>query len=303
MVTDVRLHLITGKGGVGKSTVAAALAMAAAARKRRVLAIELSGPGGLCRIFGNVPAGPGAVARVDDHIWLSYFDGAAALAEYLTRKVHLGRLLGPVLDHRVYRAFVGAAPGVRELMAIGKVRDELRRRDGIRYAWDAIVVDAGASGHALSDLRIPGAAARAFDKGRVHRESSRIDALLRDPARSAMHVVATPEEMPLSEAAQVIDSLTNELSMPIGALLINQCRPVCPLGLDAALGCLPGGGAGAALARAVRAARGWEAIQERGIASLEQRTGLTAVRLPRVWLAGTGGVAKQLAARIGQVAL
>jgi anion-transporting ArsA/GET3 family ATPase len=295
-----RQHIVTGKGGVGKSTVAASLALAAAAQGARVLAIELSEPAGLCRIFGATPGGPGVELPVADRIVLSYFDGAAALAEYLTRKVHLGALLRPVLEHPVYRAFSGAAPGVRELMAIGKVRDEFRRRDGLHHHWDTVVVDAGASGHALAYLRIAGAAARAFSGGRVHRESSRIDELLRDPARTAIHVVATPEEMPFREAASVIGELRGELSMPVGALYLNQCRPPAPAGVDRVIDRLDG----SALGRVARVARGWEQIQERGIAELEAEVDLAAVRLPRIWrTAGELERARVLAEQVGEAAL
>lgn len=298
-----RLHVVTGKGGVGKSTISAALALAAGARGRRVLAIELSGPGGLCRILGATPPEPGAIREAGDGVSLTYFDGAAALAEYLTRKVRLGRFLGPVLDHPIYRAFVGAAPGVRELMAIGKVRDELRRRDGFHHVWDTVVVDAGSSGSALSYLRIPGAAARAFTAGRVHRESSRIDALLRDPATTAVHIVATAEKMPLAEAAQVVETVTGELSMPIGAVLINQCRPTPPADISEVVARLGPAGPGGVLADVARRSLGWQRAQDRDITALEAEIGLVTTRLPRVWLAGARGVAAQLAEPIAEVTL
>ncbi|MBZ0233023.1 MAG: P-loop NTPase, partial [Deltaproteobacteria bacterium] len=236
-----KLHVVTGKGGVGKSTVAAAIALALAARGQRVLAIELGGPGGLARILGA------AAPSID-----ITGTGAAALAEYLTRKVRLGRFRGRLLAHPLYRAFAGAAPGVRELLAMGKVRDELVLQD----RWDAVVVDAGASGHALEHLRMPAAAARAFGAGLVHREAAVNAALLRDRAVCRVHVVATPEEMPVREALQVIGTLAT-LDVPLGAVIVNQCRPVAPDGVDAAIARLDG-----ELAATARRARGWEQIQE-----------------------------------------
>ena len=182
-----RLHFVTGKGGVGKSTIAAALALTAAARGARVLAIELGEPAGLCRALHAKPESPGAIV-VAGSVHVAYFDGAAALGEYLTRKMHLGRLLRPILAHPLYTAFVGAAPGLRELLAIGKIRDEF----ALQHRWDIVVVDAGATGHALEHLRMPAAAARAFTSGRVHREAAVNAELLRDPAQVASHVVATP---------------------------------------------------------------------------------------------------------------
>lgn len=269
--------MVTGKGGVGKSTVAAAIALALAARKARVLAIELDGSGGLGRALGSASPVP----------WMS-IDGAAALAEYLTRKVRLGRLGPRLLAHPLYRAFAAAAPGVRELLAMGKVRDELILHD----RWDAVVLDAGASGHALEHLRMPAAAARAFGAGRVHREAEVNAALLRDRAICRVHVVATPEEMPVREAMQVVTALA-AMEIPLGAVIINQCRPAAPYGIDAAIAQLDG-----ELAALARRARGWERIQERSVVVLEDERGTRALRLPRVW---SGDVASTLAGWCGVV--
>ena len=231
------LHVVTGKGGVGKSTVAAALAIGLAGTGRRVLAIELGHAAGLCRTLATRPMAPGAIAPVltTPGLAVAYFDGAVALAEYLTRRMRLGRLGRAVMAHPLYRGFVAAAPGVRELLAMGKIRDELvlqRLGDGPR--WDAVVVDAGASGHALEHLRMPAATAAAFAGGRVHGEAEVNAALLRDPGTTAIHVVATPEDMPLAEAAEVIARLRTH-GLPLGAVLVNQCRPAPPSGLDDAL--------------------------------------------------------------------
>jgi anion-transporting ArsA/GET3 family ATPase len=288
-VSQVRLHVVTGKGGVGKSTVSAALALAAARSGARTLAIEIPERAGLCRILGASPEGPGKVTRARDHLDVAYFDGAAALSEYLTRRVRLRGVVDVVLDHPLYRAFVHAAPGVQELMAMGKVRDELRRRRRGSPYWDVVVVDAGATGHALQLLGMPAAAADAFGGGLVHREAERIDALLRDPVTTAVHVVATAEEMPLAEAVGALDVLRNRLHMPVRSLLVNQCRPVAPPDSDEGIHRLARldvdprlHRARDALHTAVERARGWERIQERGIAGTEARTGLRVTRLPRL---------------------
>jgi anion-transporting ArsA/GET3 family ATPase len=268
------LHYVTGKGGVGKSTVAAALALAIAARGDRVLAIELDGPGGLRRIL------EGSEVPVES------FDGARAFAEYLERRMHLGRLARAVMAHPLYGAFVEAAPGLGELMVIGKVRDALV----LQRRWDAVVVDAGSSGHALEHLRMPAAAQRTFTSGRVHREAAANAALLRDPAVCAVHVVAIPEEMPLREAAQTVAAL-RALELPVGAVIVNLCRPRAPAGVDDAIARLAG-----PLAAVARRARSWERIQEQGIAGL----GVAAARLPRIWGVSALGLARALAAPVAE---
>lgn len=166
-----------GKGGVGKSTVAAALALMFAERGARVLGIELDAPGGLSGLLGVTLPRPGAIVETPAGVSFTYFDGADALTEYLPRKMHLGPLADTVVAHPLYQAFVQAAPGVKELMAIGKVRDELV----LKSHWDFVVVDAGASGHALEYLRMPAATRATFRRGRVHREASRVHALLGVP--------------------------------------------------------------------------------------------------------------------------
>ena len=284
-----RLHWVTGKGGVGKSTVAAAIALGLARSGQRVLAIELGPPAGLHRILQLPPTPSGATALAPSGVMWASFDGEAALAEYLRRRLRLGPALELVLGHPLYRAFVGAAPGLRELMAVGKVRDELRAKERWRRRWDAIVIDAGASGRALEHLRMPAVAARTFRSGLVHREASRIEALLSDPRRCALHVVALAEPMPVVEAQEIVER-ARELRLPIGRLILNACREAAPVGTEAALARLTGGGGEAEsrglarreLARVARQRLGWLSIQERSIAQLEGALGLEALRLPRL---------------------
>lgn len=292
------LHVVTGKGGVGKSTVAAALAIGLAGAGRRVLAIELGQAAGLCRALATRPMAPGAIAPVltTPGLSVAYFDGAVALAEYLTRRMRLGRLGRAVMAHPLYRGFVAAAPGVQALLAMGKIRDELvLQRLGAGPRWDAVVVDAGASGHALEHLRMPAAAAATFTGGLVHREAEVNARLLADPAITAIHVVATPEELPVAEAEQVIARL-RALGLPIGALYANLCRPVPPADVAAALAALDArgdacGDALAAVARRAVAAAGEQAGALAGLDGL----GATVTRLPRRWLPDELALARALA--------
>jgi anion-transporting ArsA/GET3 family ATPase len=280
------LQVVTGKGGVGKSTFAAALALAAVHDGREVLAIEMGEPSGLARLFGVRPERHGVPIAVAPQLSLAYYDGEAALAEYLGRFMPWTGVIQSVLSHPLYRAFVSAGPGVRELMAIGKVRDELLGLSSGRPLWDLIVVDAGASGHALQLLGMASATARTFRRGLAHREAERVAGVLADPEQTAVHVVALPEEMPLEEAAEVIEKLRGELELPVGHLVVNQCRPLAPSGAAEATAALEldsgGDPARRSLALAARRALGWLRLQEAGIAALERRVGLRAKRLPRL---------------------
>lgn len=280
-----RLHVVLGKGGVGKSTVSAALAFAAHHAGKRVLAVELDAQGGLSSALHAPPSEPGQIVAIPSGISFAVFEGSAALAEYLSHVVRLGSVLNVVFSHPLYKAFVAAAPGLRELLVIGKVRDELvLQKDGDRPRWDTLVLDAGTSGHALEHLRMPAAAAEAFGSGRVHRESRRVAGFLEDPARTRVHVVATPEEMPVLEAIEVIATL-RELRLPLGELVMNGCRDRAPADAAAVLELLarePSSPARSALSDVGRRALGWERVQEDAIREAEARTGLTPLRLPRV---------------------
>jgi anion-transporting ArsA/GET3 family ATPase len=215
---------------------------------------------------------------------LTFFDGADALAEYLRRKMHLGRLADTVVAHPLYQAFVQAAPGVKELMAIGKVRDELV----LKSHWDVVIVDAGASGHALAYLRMPAATRATFRRGRVHREAGRVHALLADPVRTAVHVVATPEEMPVLEAIETTQRLRDELGLPLGRIIVNRHAPPAPAAIAQALDALASmplqdAGQRAAREQLQRVATqrlGWLQIQARSVADLEAATHARALLLP-----------------------
>jgi len=280
------LQVVTGKGGVGKSTFAAALALAAARAGRRVLAIEMGAPGGLAGLLGVRPTVHGVPVPAGPGLHLAYYDGEAALAEYLLRRLPLRGLMNAVFAHPLYRAFVAAGPGVRELMAIGKVRDEMLGLATGVPLWDLLVLDAGASGHALQLLGMPRTAARTFSSGLAHREATRVAGALADPQATAVHVVALPEEMPLEEAAEIIERLRDELHLPVGRLIINQCRPPPPPGASTALAALRADGdadpARCGLAVAAGRALGWLRLQEDGIAALERRVGLRGERLPQL---------------------
>jgi anion-transporting ArsA/GET3 family ATPase len=295
-MSATRLQLVVGKGGVGKSTVTAAIALAAARAGARVLALELARQGGLARIFGHAPSEPGAPVEVRPRLSIAYVEGEAALAEYLELIVPIRRLLAAVFSNRVYRLFVAAAPGLKELMTVGKIWYEQDRKDADgRFVWDSVVVDAGASGHSLQYLQMPGTAAQTFASGLVHREATRVEDLLKDPARTRVHVVALPEEMPVTEAVQIVDRLRTDLRLPIGTLFMNRCRDRSPAGAAEAVRKLAGA---AGVARcddvggypadvvlegvqlAAERALAWEAIQERSLERLEHETGLKAVRLP-----------------------
>jgi len=286
---DLRpLQFVVGKGGVGKSTITAAIAVAHAAAGRRVLAVELGRPEGLSRFLApGVETGPEPI-RVREGLSLVRVQGDDALAEYL-RLILPGRgLLNLVFGSRLYRYFVAAAPGLKELMAIGKIWYEREKRDADGHSlWDIIVVDAGASGHSLQYLQMPSTAARTFRRGLVHRESERIAALLADPATTTVHVVVIPEDMPLTEGREILARLEGDLALPVGAVYVNRVRPRAP-DLTAAtvekLVSVSSSDPDAIIAQAVAATAhrslGWIGLQEDKLERFQREVDALTVRLP-----------------------
>jgi len=296
---DVPLQFVVGKGGVGKSTLTAALALEAASRGLRTLVIEFGGRGGVARLFGVEDGKTGQPAVVAPRVTLLSLEGDEALAEYLRMVVPIKRVLSAVTSSRLYSVFVAGAPGLKELMTVGKVWFEADRKlAGGEPVWQRIFVDAGASGHSLPYLQMPSAAAATFRSGLVHREAVRVQELLSDPLRTCVHVVAIPEEMPVTEAAAIVERLRGALKLPLGALYVNRCRAASPAGardgiaaLDRIVPASGDAGGDANDARELRAlldlmrdaglaALEWESVQEAAIARIEAVTGLAPRRLP-----------------------
>jgi len=218
-----RLLVNIGKGGVGKTTVSCALALAAARGGRRVLLCEVDGVFRAAQLLGVARGEAGVAREARDGVWVMDVDGTAALAEYLGMIIPVRRLLRTVFESRVYQYFVAAAPGLKELMTVGKIWYEVEReeRDG-GLVWDLVIVDSPATGHGLQYLRMPSAARDAFGVGLVHREAERLVGLLGDAEKTAVNLVTTAEDMPVNETLAMAKRVGTELHLPLGCLFVNR---------------------------------------------------------------------------------
>jgi anion-transporting ArsA/GET3 family ATPase len=219
-----RLLIVVGKGGVGKTTVACALALEAARRGLRVLLCEVDGMARAAQLLGVEPRGIGEVIAARSGVFVMAVEGRAALAEYLRLIIPVRRFLTAVFNSRIYHYFVAAAPGLKELMTMGKLWYEAERindETGQRL-WDVVIMDAPATGHSLQYLRMPAAARDAFGAGLVRREAQRVVELLTDPERTAVNLVTTAEEMPVNETVSMFRQLRDDLDMPAGLLFVNR---------------------------------------------------------------------------------
>lgn len=219
-----RLNVIVGKGGVGKTTVACALALLGSKLGKRTLLAEVDGAGRAAALLGTTPGSRGEAKAVRPNLSVMSVEGSSALQEYLEIIVPVKRVLKAVFESRIYRYFVAAAPGLKELMTIGKIWYEAERVDeeSGKRLWDLVILDAPATGHSLQYLGMPRAAHEVFKAGLVGRESQRLIDLLTDARRTAVSLVTTAEEMPVNETLEMYERLRKELEMPLGAVFVNR---------------------------------------------------------------------------------
>ena len=220
-----RVVILSGKGGVGKSVVGASLALAAHDRGKRVLFVEVDAPTPAAHLFG-AKAGPDGVAEVLPRLFMTNLVPRAVMDEYVRETARIELIARKILGSPIYHRFFAAAPGLPELMVLGKLMLLEEERTGWprRPRFDLIVVDAPATGHALSFLKVPVAASNVAPVGPVGHNARRILSLLRDPARTALVVVAVPEEMAVVEAIELAASARKELAMETSAVVLNACH-------------------------------------------------------------------------------
>src|SRR5512137_2031046 len=199
---DRRLVVVTGKGGVGKSTVSAALAVLAARRGKRVLVAEVDARERVAPMLGGRPSGP-VVRQVVPGISTVNVDPRHALEEYALMVVKVRALYQAVFENRVVRFFLRAVPSLAETLMLGKILHEARSEAGGRPRWDLVVVDAPATGHAVQLLGVPRALRDTVPAGPLRRDADWMQALLQDPERTAVTLVSLPEEMPVTETAEL----------------------------------------------------------------------------------------------------
>jgi anion-transporting ArsA/GET3 family ATPase len=220
-----RVVFLTGKGGVGKSVVGAALALAARERRKRVLLVEVAAPVEAARLLGAPPS-RGRETEALPGLFTLNLDPGAVMDEYVRHVVKLEILTRRIFESPIYRRFFAAAPGLKELMVLGKVMmlEEASARFSPKPTWDLLVVDAPATGHGLAFLKVPLVASSAVPVGPVGHNARRVLTLLRDRRRTALVVVAVPEEMAVVEAVQFHGLATEELEMPPAAIVLNACH-------------------------------------------------------------------------------
>ena len=233
----VKLHIVTGKGGTGKSTVAAALALALASHGRNVLLCEVEGRQGIARMFDVDPlpyeecriatglTHPDGARATPGNVYALHIEPEAALLEYLSMYYRLGRA-GRALDRFGVTEFATTiAPGVRDVLLTGKVYEAAGRtgKKGTGRQYDAIVLDAPPTGRISQFLNVNNELAGLAKMGPIKNQSDSIMTLFRSPA-TAVHLVTVLEEMPVQETTDGIAQLHGH-GLPVGGVVVNLVRP------------------------------------------------------------------------------
>ena len=216
---DRHLLFVTGKGGVGKTTVAAALAQLAARSGQRTLVCEMDAKGALAAAFDTSPLAF-QPRRIDDGLEAMAMNTEDSLREYLRLfvKIPLVGRIGPLA--RTFDFVADAAPGVKEILSVGKLAWEARERH-----YDLVVVDAEATGHIVAQIAAPRVINDLVKVGMVREQTRWMTEILEDPAETGLVIVATPEEMPVSETLDLIGRLDAETGVAPSAIVANRVLP------------------------------------------------------------------------------
>ena len=223
---DKRLLFVTGKGGVGKSTIAIALGLSAAARGKRTIVCEVGGQETASRVFRRAEIGFHEV-EVADNLWAISIDPDQSLREYLLLQLRVRAMRDMLMRSRLFNYLAAATPGLRELVTIGKIWELAQPARRVKKAreYDLVIVDAPATGHGIGFLQTPRTFANIARVGPIHSQAQELDRFITDHNATGVAIVALPEEMPVNESASLEDSLTNEIGMAVDRVYMNALYP------------------------------------------------------------------------------
>src|SRR3954465_8725046 len=226
LLRDRAVLYVTGKGGVGKTTVAAALGLAAARTGRRTIVCEVAEQDRMSRAFARHGVRPEQEGQLAEDLWAITIDPQQALEEWLAKQI--GGTALRVLGHsHAFQYFVAAAPGAKELITIAKVWELAQSQRWTRgnRSYDLVVVDAPASGHGIGMLTTPRTFAEIARVGPIRRQAYKVAEMLADPPRAGSVGVALPEEMPVNETIELEALLRREVGLGLDAIVMNAMWP------------------------------------------------------------------------------
>ena len=227
MLLDRPLIYVTGKGGVGKTTVCAALGLAAAARGARTIVCEVSDQHTISRAFAAAGVSRDEEIALADGLYATTVDPQHALEEWLSKQLGGGPLFRTLTRSSAFQYFVAAAPGAKELITVAKVWELAQPERWTKKArtYDCVVVDAPASGHGMAMLTTPSTFGDIARMGPIQRQAYKVRDWLHDPDKTAYVAVALPEEMPVNETLELQDKLVEAVGVELSAVIVNGVYP------------------------------------------------------------------------------
>lgn len=223
-LADKRFLIVTGKGGVGKTTVCAAEALAMAGRGKRVLVAMCNAKERLSTMLGSELVGS-EVVPVAPNVWAVNMDPEVAMAEYGAMTLKSKALFKLLFDNKYVRTFFRAVPGMYEWAMLGKAWFHTTEEENGRPRFDVVILDAPATGHGLDMLRVPKVIVEVVPPGLLRRDAEAAWKMFQDSATSAVVLVTLPEEMPTTETIELAHALQDELKLPIGKVVVNGVLP------------------------------------------------------------------------------
>jgi anion-transporting ArsA/GET3 family ATPase len=216
---DRKLLFVTGKGGVGKTTIAAALALLGSQHGKRTLVGEIDSKGNLADFYETGPT-KFKEREILPGLFAMSMDTEESLKEYLSLQLKLPVLARLGVLARTFDFVANAAPGVKEILTVGKFMWEVRQGH-----YDLVVVDASATGHIIGQLAAPQAINELLQVGLVRDQTGWMIQMLRDPAMTGVVIVAAPEEMPVNETLELSQRLKEETEVDLAAVVVNRVLP------------------------------------------------------------------------------
>jgi anion-transporting ArsA/GET3 family ATPase len=223
---DKRLVFVTGKGGVGKSTISIALGLAAAARGKRAIICEIASQENASRVFKKGEVGFHEV-EVANNLWAISIDPDESLREYLLIQLRVRAMRDLLVRSRIFNYLAAATPGLKELVTIGKIWELAQPERKVKKAreYDIVIVDAPATGHGIGFLQTPRTFANIARVGPIHNQAQALDSYITNHRKTGVAIVSIPEEMPVNESAHLEQQLSEEIGISVDRIYMNALYP------------------------------------------------------------------------------
>jgi anion-transporting ArsA/GET3 family ATPase len=220
------LVFVTGKGGVGKTTVSVALGLRAAAEGKRTIVCEVASQENASRIFDHAEVGFHEV-EMEENLWSISIDPDESMREYVLLQLKVRAMRDMLFRSRIFNYLAAATPGLKELVTIGKIWElaQLDRKVKQGRKYDLVIVDAPATGHGIGFLQTPRTFAAIARVGPIHSQARQLDRLITDKAHTGTAIVALPEEMPVNESAALEEELRTEIGVAVDRVYMNGLYP------------------------------------------------------------------------------